>query len=155
MIVREIMNREVKVVRAEQSIAEVARLFAESHIHGAPVVDAENRLLGIVTESDILGATKSKYIKYNLVYPSIHQFGLDFRENYSEIAKAFEEVKSTPVSEIMTRKVISVSPDDAVEEVASMMVRGKINRVPVVERGRVVGILTRGDILRGLFKNQK
>ena len=155
MKVGEIMNRDVKVVRPEQSVADVARLFVESHIHGAPVVDGERRLVGIVTESDILNATKAKYIKYNLVYPSIHQFGLDFKENYSEIAQAFDEVKNIPVSEIMTRKVVAVAPDDAVEEVASMMVKRKINRVPVVESGRVVGILTRGDILRGLFKNQK
>ncbi|MEM4728454.1 MAG: CBS domain-containing protein [Thermoplasmata archaeon] len=155
MRVSEIMNREVKTVRPEQSLADVARLFVENHIHGAPVVDAENRLVGIVTESDILNATKAKYIRYNLVYPSIHQFGLDFKENYSEIARAFEEVKSVPVSEIMTRKVVAVAPGDSVEEVASMMVRKKINRVPVVERGKVVGILTRGDILRGLFRKRE
>ena len=157
MKIREIMTTEVKVVRPDESIAEVAKRFAENDIHGAPVVDPDGKLLGIVTESDILHATKTKYVTYNMVYPSIHQFGLDFKEgvSYSELTKAFEEVKHIPISEIMTKKVICATPDDMVEEVAPMMVRNKINRVPVIEDGRVVGIVTRNDILRGLFKNQK
>jgi CBS domain-containing protein len=157
MKIREIMTADVKVVRPDESIADVARRFAEHGIHGAPVVDAQGRLVGIVTESDIIHATKTKYTTYNMVYPSIHQFGLEFKEGttYSELSKAFEEVKHTPVSEIMTVAVITASPDDMVEEVAPMMIKNHINRVPVVDNGIVVGIVTRGDILRGMFKNEK
>jgi CBS domain-containing protein len=156
MKIRDIMNKDVKSVRPETSIADVARLFAETGIHGAPVVDGENRLLGIVTESDVLNATKTKYVRYNLVYPSIHQFGMDFKEGvaYEEILKAFDEVKHIPVAQIMTKKVVTACPDDIVEDIAPMMVQKKINRIPIVDKGKVVGIVTRGDILRGLFKGQ-
>jgi len=157
MKIKEIMNREVRTVHPDTSLAELARLFAETGIHGAPVVDAENRLIGIVTESDVLNATKTKYVKYNLVYPSIHQFGMEFKEGvaYEELAKAFDEVKHVPVSQVMTRKVVTAGPEDLVEDIAPMMVQKKINRIPIVEKGKVVGIVTRSDILRGLFKNQK
>ena len=157
MKIKEIMTADVQVVHPQDSIAEVARLFADRDIHGAPVVDAQGRLAGIVTESDIIRATKTKYTTYNMVYPSIHQFGVEFKEGttYSELSKAFEEVKHTPVSEIMTAAVITASPDDLVEEVAPMMIKNHINRVPVVQGGLVVGIVTRGDILRGMFKNEK
>jgi CBS domain-containing protein len=157
MKIREIMTADVQVVHPDESIAEVASRFAEHGIHGAPVVDGQGRLVGIVTESDIIRTTKTKYTTYNMVYPSIHQFGVEFKEGttYSELSKAFDEVKHTPVSEIMTAAVITASPDDLVEEVAPMMIKNKINRVPVVENGKVVGIVTRGDILRGMFKADK
>jgi len=157
MKVKDIMNREVRTVTPDTSLDELARLFADTGIHGAPVVDAEDRLIGIVTESDVLKATKTRYVKYNLVYPSIHQFGMDFREGvtYEDLLKAFDEVKHVPVSQIMTRKVVTAGPDDPVEDIAPMMVQKKINRVPIVEKGMVVGIVTREDILRGIFKNRK
>jgi CBS domain-containing protein len=131
MKIREIMTVDVQVVRPDESIADVARRFAERDIHGAPVVDAEGVLLGIVTESDIIRATKTKYVTYNMVYPSIHQFGVEFKEGvaYSEISKAFEEIKHTPVSQIMTKSVICASPDDRVEEVAPMMIKNKTTPV--------------------------
>ena len=154
---KEIMNKDVRTVTPDTSLADLARLFADTGIHGAPVVDGENRLSGIVTESDVLNATKTKYVKYNLVYPSIHQFGMEFKEGvaYEELLKAFDEVKHVPVSQIMTRKVVTAGPDDLVEDIVPMMVASKINRIPVVDKGKVVGIITREDILQGLFKNQK
>ena len=157
MKIREIMNENVKSVKADTSIADVAKFFAETGFHGAPVVDGENHLIGIVTESDILNITKTKYVRYNLVYPSIHQFGMDFKEGvaYEEILKAFDEVKHIPVAQIMTKKVVTARPDELVEDIAPMMVKNKINRIPVVDKGKVIGIVTRGDIMRGLFKNQK
>jgi len=157
MKIKEIMNKDVRTVTPDTSLADLARLFADTGIHGAPVVDGENRLSGIVTESDVLNATKTKYVKYNLVYPSIHQFGMEFKEGvaYEELLKAFDEVKHVPVSQIMTRKVVTAGPDDLVEDIVPMMVASKINRIPVVDKGKVVGIITREDILQGLFKNQK
>jgi len=156
MRIKEIMNKEVRTVSPDTSLAELAKLFADTGIHGAPVVDAENRLVGIVTESDVLNATKTKYVKYNLVYPSIHQFGMEFKEGvaYEELVKAFDEVKHIPVAQVMTRKVVTACPDDLVEDIAPMMIQKKINRIPIVDKGKVVGIVAREDILRGLFKNQ-
>jgi CBS domain-containing protein len=55
----------------------------------------------------------------------------------------------------MTKKVVTAGPDDLVEDIAPMMVQKKINRIPIVEKGKVIGIVTRGDIMRGLFKTQK
>jgi CBS domain-containing protein len=152
------MTKDVQAVRPDDSVAQVAEKFAKLDIHGAPVVDGEGKLLGIVTESDILQATKMKFTSFNMVYPSVHQFGLDFQQSvkYEDISKAFEEVKNTPVSKIMTKKVITAAPDDLVEEVAPMMVENHVNRVPVVDKGgKVVGIVTRNDVLRGLFKTGK
>ncbi|MDD3566227.1 MAG: CBS domain-containing protein, partial [Methanothrix sp.] len=69
---------------------------------------------------------------------------------WEKLQAGAEEAGTKRVSEVMTKKVFTVSPDDSVDKAASMMVRHRINRLPVLEEGKLVGILTRGDIISGL-----
>jgi CBS domain-containing protein len=69
---------------------------------------------------------------------------------WERLSAGAEEVGMTQVSEVMTKKVFSVSPEDTIEVAASIMVRHRINRLPVLEDEKLVGIVTRGDIIAGL-----
>ncbi len=112
MNVRDVMTTQVVTITESQTKQQAARLLAHHRISGVPVIDAENFLVGVISEYDIL-------------------------------AKAGELV-----SEIMTRSVISVSADTELEEVSRLFVHEHIRRLPVLEHGRVIGIVSRADLVR-------
>ena len=70
--------------------------------------------------------------------------------NWEETKRMLEDVGSKPVTEIMEKDVYTVSPDDSIEEASTIITKHKVNRLPVIEKGVMVGIITRGDIIRGL-----
>jgi len=69
-----------------------------------------------------------------------------------EDASAFSEIGNWPIERIMTRNVVSVSPDDEIEKAIQLMVNQRIHRVPVLDKGRLIGIVTRSDVLKGFFR---
>jgi CBS domain-containing protein len=146
MLAREIMNRNVATVREDAAIEEVARLLTEKNISGAPVVDSEGKVVGIVSEGDLLHKeTNPRSPSYvNILGAIIYTSGLErFREDFKKLA-------ATRASEIMTRDVISVNGDAKMEQVATLMVEHGIKRVPVLENGKIIGIITRADIIRAM-----
>ena len=151
MLVKEIMTTDVVTLNGYMSIRQAAELLAARNISGAPVVDIEGKLIGILTETDILRSVKNAADEVHMVFPSLHTMGVMFEmsKGEKEILKAFEEQANTIVSDVMTTKVITCTPDTTLNEVASTFVDKGINRLPVVdEDNRVVGIVARGDIVR-------
>jgi len=125
-------------------------MLARHKISGAPVVDGDGVLIGILTEADILRAVSSSADKVKMVYPSLHTMGVFFEMSRGEveIMKAFEEQAHTVVGDCMTKKVLTCHPDDDLNDVARQLYQRNINRIPVVDPDdRVVGIVTRGDIV--------
>jgi len=103
-----------------------------------------------VTESDILRSVGEAADQVRMVYPSVHNMGIFFEMSRGEveILRAFEEQANTVIMDVMTRNVITCTPDTTVNEVARILIKKGINRLPVVdEDGKVVGIITRGDIV--------
>jgi CBS domain-containing protein len=154
--VREIMTTEVVTLSPDIDISDAVRIFAEKGIGGAPIVDDEGNVVGMVTDSDIFKNLRLKYKQYNIRFPvnvSSDMPSVDFKTQVvtQDLAKAFESVSKTKVHDIMRKKVITVSPDDLVEEVVPLIVDKKINRLPVVEGGKLVGLISRGDIIRSLL----
>jgi CBS domain-containing protein len=146
MQARDIMTADVVTVAPQTPVGEIARLLAEKQISGAPVVDDAGRLRGIVTEADlILRAARPHFPRY---IPFLE--GVIFLENPRHYEEQVEKILATTAEEIMTAKVITVAPDARVEEVATLMAERNINRVVVVEGERVVGIVTRADVIRTL-----
>ncbi len=148
--VREIMTSPVITVKPETTVRELADILAQNKISGVPVVDAEDRMLGMVSEADVIVQDADLHFPYyiqfleSVIYlQSVHKFEERFR-------KAF----GSKVSEIMTEDVVSVSPDQTVREVATLMADRNVNRVPVTENGRLVGIVTRGDIVRAIAQQK-
>jgi CBS domain-containing protein len=138
------------------SLGDAVTLLAEKNISGAPVVDNNGELVGILTEKDVLREVKEAADKVRMVFPSIHSMGIMFElsKGETEILEAFKEQSNVVVMDVMTKNVITCTPDTTVNEVASILVKRNINRLPVVdEDNHVVGIITRGDIVRSISKN--
>ncbi|OGS50196.1 MAG: hypothetical protein A3K65_09730 [Euryarchaeota archaeon RBG_16_68_12] len=154
MKVREVMSANPFTLPPNASVGAAAVALAESKVGGCPVVDANGRVLGMLTELSILEALKTQHKELKMLMPAEISFGVSFVEivQTREAASAFADVGNWPIERIMTRDVASVSPEDDIERVIHIMVRQKVHRVPVLEKGRLVGIVTRTDILKGFFR---
>jgi CBS domain-containing protein len=155
MLAKDIMVKDVVTLHPEETIAEAARRFAENDVSGCPVCDDHNMIVGMLSETDVLGHMKTQYKSLKMRYPPEIMFGISFVEEVKEreIAKAFQEIGSVKVKQLMNREVVFVAPNDPVERIVRLMVRNKINRIPVVKNGELVGIVTRGDVIGGIYKN--
>ena len=152
MRVRDIMNVKPVTVQAEASVSQAAAILRENKISGLPVLDGE-RLVGIVSESDLLRLLSVDEEEGGLWLPSPFEiFEVPFRDlvKWERMRSALDEIPKKKVSGVMSRNLHEVGPDDSIEEAAGIMTRHRINRLPVVEEGRLVGIVTRGDIISGL-----
>jgi CBS domain-containing protein len=139
----DVMSDRVFKVRAEMSVAELAQLLVERQISAVPVVDADDRVLGIITERDLM-----RRVEIGTAQPPA-----DEAERFSERtsrAAAYVKAHATTAGEIMTPRVLTVTKDTPLLEIADLMERWRIKRVPVVEAGRLVGIVSRLDLVRAL-----
>ncbi len=152
MKVRDVMNVRPVTIQAEAPVSDAARLLRENKISGMPVLDGE-KLVGVVSESDLLRLLSVDDDEGGLWLPSPFEvFEIPFRDlvKWEKMHANLEEIPNKKVGNIMSLNLHEVGPDDSVEEAASIMTRHRINRLPVVEKGRLVGIVTRGDIISGL-----
>jgi len=140
----DIMTHEVLTVRPDTSVREIARLLNRSDISGVPVVDETEAVVGIITELDlILRNARLHFPTYIRILDNIIYLQ-DPRRYREELRRSL----GTTAEEIMTREVISATPDTDVEDIATLMVEKRINPIPILEEGRLVGIISRADILR-------
>ena len=151
MLVEDIMSRNVVTLDADTPVQEIARIFRENNISGAPVLE-NGKLVGIVTGIDLI----ARHARIH--YPRYLPF-LDARiplENPSEYKEMLRKVLGTTAKDIMTKKVVTVSPDAELEELATLMVERKVNPVPVVdEDGKIVGIVSQADVVRVIEELEK
>ncbi len=138
LMVRELMSERLQVTRPDAPLRDAARDMARARISALPVVDDNGQLLGMLTERELIGDLLGTYLR--------REMGASVRTP-NPIAK---DARRT-VREVMTRQVLCVSPDQPLAEAASLMVNKDLPRVPVVRDGRLVGLLTRGDIVRKLI----
>ncbi|HEX8794520.1 MAG TPA: CBS domain-containing protein [Polyangiaceae bacterium] len=140
------MTRGVLTVDADWSVAELATFLEDHAISGAPVVNAEGSLLGVVSVTDIArrGAVD------DVAEPEPHAFyhqGIE-RALAREEAAGFRVIDgSTKVRQIMTPMIFSVDPSASVREVADTMIRGRVHRLFVMDRGKLVGVISSLDLL--------
>jgi CBS domain-containing protein len=143
MKVHEIMTREVVTAHPDTAVNLVARLMAGRGISGIPVVAESGELVGIVTELDMIVRNT------RLEPPAFFQI-LDGRiplETPAHYKKRIRHMLGALARDVMTEEVVTIAPDEDVEEVASLMVKHRVNPVPVVDGGRLVGIVSRADII--------
>ena len=153
--VKDIMTRQVLTVSPETTVKEAAVLLAEKAISGVPVLKGD-KIVGIFSESDVLRSIKMTRKDLRLVYPSVSPLGVAFQEEVTqrEILEAYSEAGKMPVGEVMTKDVVTVDPEMTVKDAVLKMMDRSINRLPVLDKGLLVGIVTRGDIIRGLAKER-
>jgi CBS domain-containing protein len=143
---KEIMTREVCTVREETDLKELAALFVEHNYKTLPVVDGNGKLVGIVSQTDLIEQDRPLHIPTVI---SLFDWVL-----YLESPKVFSDevrkVSARKVGEICAREVITCTPDTPVEEVANLMVEHKIHLLPVLDNDRLVGVVARFDLIRSL-----
>lgn len=151
MKVSDVMNDKPVTCQMEDSIVLAARLMKDNKISGMPVLDGD-RLVGIISESDLLGLLSAED-EGQLWLPSPFEiFEIPFRDimKWERMHRSIEDISKKKVSEVMKRDVHKIGPGDSIQEAALVMTRHRINRLPVVENDKLVGIVTRGDIITGL-----
>ncbi len=152
MQVRSVMTPNPVTTRPEATVREAAALMREHHIGGLPVL-AGDHLAGIITESDILRLLETGKISDDLWLPSpLEIIEVPIREiiNWEKTRKALSSIGDTQVQDVMHHPVYTVTPEIGIEDAASCMLRHRIARLPVMEEGKLVGIVTRRDIVEGI-----
>jgi len=141
------MTKEVITVSPDMEITKAAKILLERRINGLPVVDAFGRLVGIVCQSDLVVQQKRFPI------PSVFTLLESFipLTSMKRIEKEVEKIAALTVKQAMTTNPVTVGPDTDIEEVARLMVDKKYHTLPVVEDGKVVGIVGKEDVLKTLL----
>ncbi|MBI4758698.1 MAG: CBS domain-containing protein [Chloroflexi bacterium] len=148
MKVKEIMATEVVSVGPETRVNEIARLMLERQVSGVPVIDDSKAVVGIVTELDmIVRNARLHFPTYIRLLDST--FYLESPQHFGE---ELRRALGTTAKDIMTQNVITVGPEAEVEDVATLMVEKRVNPIPVVEDGRLVGIVSRTDLIKLLVR---
>ncbi len=145
---KDIMTSDVIVANQNDSIASVAKLLIKEKIGGLPVVNEENKVVGIISETDIL--KKEKYIEAPRVVNFLQ--GLIFLDDVKNIEEDMKKIAAYKVEDLMSKDIIKVHEDDKFDDIANIMIKKSINRVPVVDSNNTLkGIICRYDIIRAMY----
>lgn len=145
-LVRDIMTVPAITVRPDLSVKDLVALFRDRRIGGAPVVDDDGALVGIVTEGDLMAMDADIALPhYFEIFDSII-----YLESEKKFRERVEKAAAANVEQLMTDgdKVKTIGPDEPARAAATLMSKHRFDRVPVVEDGKVVGIVTRHDIMK-------
>lgn len=155
MLVDDVMTKQVTVLRPDQTISDAVIELAKKGISGAPVVDENGQLVGIITENDILNAIKNTGKHLEMVYPSLSMVSVSFIETMDEVETidAFKEIANKKVSQVMTKAVTTVQAGSNLSMAVNFIILKGVNRIPIMDGGKVVGIVSRADIIQGLAKS--
>lgn len=146
MQARDVMTTEVAAVSPDTPTRQVARLLLERRISAMPVVDASGAPVGMVSEGDLVGRGASERAERRDWWLELLAEGTRLAPSFLEFVKAADR----PVREVMATPVVTVSEDTELGAIARLLATHCIKRVPVVRGGRVVGIVSRADLLRAL-----
>ncbi len=155
--VKDSMEKLVIKFHVDDKITDIAQTLRENKISGAPIVDKEDKVIGIISEGDIMRLLEVHSPRINLILPSpLDWIELPIRMKYEfdEIAEDMNKAASVHISEIMTKKVITTKEDDDISDAAQLMDTHSVNRLPVVDdEGKLIGIVTRGDLISALVRS--
>ncbi len=143
MKVQDIMQTNVKTVVADQPVKDIAIMMVMDHISGAPVVDEDNNLVGIISEKDIL----------QHMFPKIDEVMNGTHLDFENMEHNYKDTMNVKIGEIMTENVASIDLDVPCLKAASIMWLQKFRRIPVTREGKLVGIVSIGDVHRAIFKS--
>lgn len=143
---KEIMKKDVVTVTPETSVEEAGRLFMEKNISGAPVVDANGNLTGIVTENDLITKDKRFHI------PTILRIFDAYipLETPSQMEKEFRKMAAYLVKDICTRDVITITEETRLEDIASIMTEKSVHLLPVLKGKKLIGLVGRHEVLNAI-----
>jgi CBS domain-containing protein len=147
--VKELMKTDIIAFKPSDTIYQVAKTLRAQRISGAPVVDDQNRVIGVISEADIMKLTAT------VPFPDIDPlnpfpvFSLtSYMNKVKRIPDEIDALFEGAVNDVMSKKPITLSPDDSISDAARLMHKSDFNRIPVVdEDGKLVGLIARDDII--------
>lgn len=145
--VADVMSRDPIVVRPETPLKEAIQILAERHISGLPVVEQTGKLVGVISETDLMWQEKG-------VTPPAYIMFLDsviYLQNPATFERDLHKSLGQTVGEVMTQDAITITEEKPLREAAALMHERNVRRLPVIDKNaQVIGILTRGDIVRAM-----
>ncbi|MFA4933891.1 MAG: CBS domain-containing protein [Candidatus Omnitrophota bacterium] len=149
MLIKDIMTKNVITVSPEMKIHKLAELFIDKNISGAPVVDEAGKLLGVVKEEGVIFQDKKVHL------PTFINLSFGFitlgSERYNEEIK---KITASTVSSIMEKDITTINPNIEIEDAATLMLEKEIYYLPVVDKDKLVGLITKKDIVRAIAKEK-
>ena len=148
---KDIMTKEVITVTTDVTIEGLARIFTRHDISGAGVVDEDGKLIGIVTENDLIKMEQRLHIPTVInIFDAVIYLGS---------SKRFEEdikrMAATKVEDIFRKDVVTITESSTIEEIATIMSEKNIHHLPVVKKGKLVGIVGKKDIVRAIAEGKR
>lgn len=143
MIASDVMVSNVITVTPDATVTEVAELLLKNRISGLPVVDDKGEMVGIVSEGDLLHRAEAGTERRR-------SWWLELFSSKQTLATEFVKSHATRVADIMSREVVTAAPDTPLAEIAEMLEKRRIKRVPIVKGRRLVGIVSRSNLLQAL-----
>jgi CBS domain-containing protein len=146
---KDIMTKEVITVKPETTLEELARLLMKRQISGAPVVNDNGKIIGIVTENDLISKNSRLHI------PTILRlFDAYIPLGTSKMESDIRKMAASTVEDICTKEIITVDEEASVEYIATIMTEKRIHILPVVREGKLVGIIGKKDLIKGIASEQ-
>lgn len=143
MKARDVMVSPVITAKPSSLVREVAKMFLDRRISAVPVVDDQGRLVGIVSEGDLLHRSEAGTERQ-------HSWWLLALTGDETLAADYVKANASKVADIMTRDVVSAAPDTPLHEIAALLENNAIKRVPIVENGQLVGIVSRANLIQAV-----
>ncbi len=148
MKARDVMISPAISVKPSASVREVAKLFLERRISAVPVIDDQGKLVGIVSEGDLMHRTEAGTERKR-------SWWLQGLTGDETLAAEYVKSHARKVADVMTRRVITASPDFPLHEIASLLEGNSIKRVPIVKDGQVIGIVSRANLIQAVASDRK
>jgi len=144
---KDIMTRNVITVKEATTLEELARIIMQHHISGTPVVDDKGNVKGILTENDLISQNRRLHI------PTILRlFDAFIPLGTSKLENEIKRIAASTVKDIYTKEVVTVDEETSVENIATTMAEKKIHLLPVLKEGKLVGIIGKKDLIRGIVR---
>ena len=145
-----IMTSPVVTVQKEASIKELSELFIQHEVNGIPVVDKDNRVVGMVTEGDLIEQSK------NLHIPTVISVfdAVIYLESQNTFKEDLKRLTAAKVEDIYSDRVVATTPDASVEECAALMANNDVHTLPVIENEKLVGVIGKLDLIKAMAQTQ-
>ena len=143
MFARDVMTTSVLTVSPDTDVTEIAKMMLEHRISAVPVMSAQGKLVGIVSEGDLINRSEAE---------TQHRasWWLRMASGEDDVSREYLRTHGRRAEDVMTTEVVTITPDTPLAEIAALLEKRHIKRVPVVEGGELVGIVSRANLLRGL-----
>lgn len=144
----DIMTRRVITAHPEDSVAKIARLLSDNDISALPICDAQGTVVGMLSEGDLIRPFGQEHTSKRAWWLNLLADGTDLAPAFLECIK----VENHPARDLMVTPVLIAAPDTSVPELADVLASHHIKRLPIVENGKLVGIVSRADLVRAIAR---